>query len=201
MQGRPKGGKNNYHSKEEKIKIVKEMLDCNLSPLDVEKKYNISHSLAGKWRKDYLEKGEGSIKYPNLINNNWNTTRPLEKITSDTTMILIWFKRQRYDWTYYVDAFDDSIIESVFKPFYHGVNISNHKLALIDMHENKIKRGSKIVFKYIIIFLLFQIHIIFCIVYIFLKAVHVYLNQLLFHYQQRKFYHNLRLLKIYVQLS
>ena len=61
MQGRPRGGKNNYHSKEEKIKIVKEMLDVNLSPLDIEKKYNISHSLAGKWRKDYLEKGETSL--------------------------------------------------------------------------------------------------------------------------------------------
>ena len=61
MQGRPRGGKNNYHSKEEKIKIVKEMLDSNLSPLDIEKKYNISHSLAGKWRKDYLEKGETSL--------------------------------------------------------------------------------------------------------------------------------------------
>ena len=59
--GRPKGGKNNYHSKEEKIKIVKEMLDSNLSPLDIERKYNISHSLAGKWRKDYLEKGEDSL--------------------------------------------------------------------------------------------------------------------------------------------
>ena len=61
MQGRPRGGKNNYHSKEEKIKIVKEMLDFNLSPLDIEKKYNISHSLAGKWRKDCLEKGENSL--------------------------------------------------------------------------------------------------------------------------------------------
>ena len=61
MQGRPRGGKNNYHSKEEKIKIVKEMLDFNLSPHDIEKKYNISHSLAGKWRKDYLEKGETSL--------------------------------------------------------------------------------------------------------------------------------------------
>ena len=61
MQGRPKGGKNNYHSKEEKINIVKEMLDCNLSPLDIEKKYNISHSLAGKWRKDYLEKVENAL--------------------------------------------------------------------------------------------------------------------------------------------
>ena len=37
------------------------MLEFNLSPLDIEKKYNISHSLAGKWRKDYLEKGETSL--------------------------------------------------------------------------------------------------------------------------------------------
>ena len=59
--GRPKGGKNNYHSKEEKIKIVKEMLENDLSQYDIERKYNISHSLAGKWRKDYLEKGEDSL--------------------------------------------------------------------------------------------------------------------------------------------
>ena len=89
----------------------------------------------------YKKPGEESIKYPNLINNDWNTTRPLEKITSDTTMI--WFKKQRYDWTYYVDAFDDSIIGSDVKPFYHGVSISNHKLALNDMLKNKIKRGYK----------------------------------------------------------
>ena len=89
----------------------------------------------------YKKPGEESIKYPNLINNDWHTTRPLEKITSDTTMI--WFKKQRYDWTYYVDAFDDSIIGSDVKPFYHGVSISNHKLALNDMLNNKIKRGYK----------------------------------------------------------
>ena len=89
----------------------------------------------------YKKLGEESIKYPNLINNDWHTTRPLEKITSDTTMI--WFKKQRYDWTYYVDAFDDSIIGSDVKPFYHGVSISNHKLALNDMLNNKIKRGYK----------------------------------------------------------
>lgn len=89
----------------------------------------------------YKKPGEESIKYPNLINNDWKTTRPFEKITSDTTMI--WFKRQRYDWTYYVDAFDDSIICSDVKPFYYGVSISNHKSALEDMLNNKIKRGYK----------------------------------------------------------
>ena len=89
----------------------------------------------------YKKPGEESIKYPNLINNNWETSRPLEKITSDTTMI--WFKKQKYDWTYYVDAFDDSIIGSDIKPFYHGVSMSNHKSALNDMLNNKIKRGYK----------------------------------------------------------
>lgn len=87
----------------------------------------------------YKKPGEESIKYPNLINNNWNTTRPLEKITSDTTMI--WFKSQRYDWTYYVDAFDDSIIGSDVKPFYHGISMKNHRDASQDMLNNKIKRG------------------------------------------------------------
>ena len=60
--GRPKGGKNNYHSKEEKLKIVKEMLENNLSQYDIERKYDLSHSLAGKWRKDYLEKGEKALE-------------------------------------------------------------------------------------------------------------------------------------------
>ena len=89
----------------------------------------------------YKKIGEESIKYPNLINNDWNTTRPLEKITSDTTMI--WFKKQKYDWTYYVDAFDDSIIGSDVKPYYYGASMSNHKSALNDMINNKIKRGYK----------------------------------------------------------
>ena len=62
----------------------------------------------------YKKPGEESIKYPNLINGNWNTTRPLEKVVTDTTMI--WFKRQRYDWTYYIDVFNDEIIGSNVKP-------------------------------------------------------------------------------------
>ena len=89
----------------------------------------------------YKKPGEESIKYPNLINGNWNTNKPLEKVVTDTTMI--WFKRQRYDWTYYVDAFDDSIIGSDVKPFYHGVSMKNHRDALQDMLNNKIKRGYK----------------------------------------------------------
>ena len=64
----------------------------------------------------YKKPGEESIKYPNLINNDWNTTRPLEKITSDTTNV---------------------------KPFYHGVSMKNHRDALQNMLNDKIKRGYK----------------------------------------------------------
>lgn len=89
----------------------------------------------------YKKPGDESIKYPNLIKNNWETSRPFEKIASDTTTI--WFKKQRYDWTYYVDAFDEAIIGSDVKSFYHGVSMSNHRAALDDMLTHKIKRGYK----------------------------------------------------------
>ena len=56
---------------------------------------------------------------------------------------MIWFKKQRYDWTYYVDAFDDSIIGSDVKPFNYGGNMKNHIDALQDMLNNKTKRGYK----------------------------------------------------------
>ena len=87
----------------------------------------------------YKKTGKESIKYPNLINGNWKTTRPLEKVVTDTTMIC--FKKKRYDWTYYVDVFNDEIIGSDVRLFLHCSNPVNHKCALEDMLENKIKRG------------------------------------------------------------
>lgn len=87
----------------------------------------------------YKKPGLESIKYPNLIKNNWKTTRPLEKVVTDTTMIC--FKNKRYDWTFYVDVFNDEIIGSNVKPFLHCSNPINHKLALQDMIKSKIKRG------------------------------------------------------------
>ena len=33
----------------------------------------------------YKRPGEESIKYSNIINGNWNTSRPFEKVVSDTT--------------------------------------------------------------------------------------------------------------------
>ena len=56
----------------------------------------------------YKKPGEESIKFGNAINGNWKTIRPFEKIVSDTTKI--WFKRKPYDWTFYLDVFNNEIV-------------------------------------------------------------------------------------------
>jgi transposase-like protein len=62
MQGRPKGGRNKYYTKEEKLKIVELMIEKNISCLKIEKEYNISHSLSNKWLREYLNKGEKGLE-------------------------------------------------------------------------------------------------------------------------------------------
>lgn len=89
----------------------------------------------------YKKPGLESIKYPNLINGDWKANKPFEIVVSDTTMIH--FKKERYDWTYYVDIFDNSIVGSHVKKFHYGMCIYNHKEALKGMLETKIKRGYK----------------------------------------------------------
>lgn len=87
----------------------------------------------------YKKSGEESIKFPNLIKGNWNTSRPFEKVVSDATTF--WFKKKCYDWTFYLDVFNNEIVGSDVRESKHGANVLNHKLALEDMLENKIKRG------------------------------------------------------------
>ena len=60
--GRPKGGKNRTHSKEEKLKYVKMMLEEGYSAKKIEKEYGISHSLTDRRRRKYLEFSEDSLE-------------------------------------------------------------------------------------------------------------------------------------------
>ena len=60
--GRPKGGKNKTHTKEEKIKYVKMMLEDGYSAKKLEKEYGVSHSLTDRWKRKYLEFGEESLE-------------------------------------------------------------------------------------------------------------------------------------------
>ena len=89
----------------------------------------------------YKKPGEESIKYANLIKGNWKTTRPFEKIVSDTTRI--WFKKKPYDWTFYLDVFNNEIVGYDVRESEYGNGTLNHRNALQKMLETKIKRGYK----------------------------------------------------------
>lgn len=87
----------------------------------------------------YKKPGEEDVKYSNLINGNWNTARPFEKIVSDTTSF--YFKKRKYDWTFYLDVFNNEIVGYDIGESKHGNGVLNHRKALNDMLNNKIKRG------------------------------------------------------------
>ena len=89
----------------------------------------------------YKKTGEESIKYKNLIGGNWKASRPFEKIVSDTTTF--YFKKKKYDWTFYLDVFNNEIVGSDVRDSLNGNGIINHNEALNDMLNNKIKRGYK----------------------------------------------------------
>lgn len=89
----------------------------------------------------YKNSGEESTKYSNIINNNWNTSRPFEKIVSDTTAF--WLKKKKYDWTFYLDVFNNEIVGYDVRESMHRNGILNHRKALNNMLNNKIKRGYK----------------------------------------------------------
>jgi len=89
----------------------------------------------------YKKPGEESVKFNNIINGNWKTTRPFEKIVSDTTKI--WFKKKPYDWTFYLDVFNNEIVGYDVRETMYGNGILNHTNALNNMLKTKIKRGYK----------------------------------------------------------
>lgn len=87
----------------------------------------------------YKTPGEESVKYENIIGYNWNTSRPFEKIVSDTTSF--YFKKKKYDWTFYLDVFNNEIVGSDVRDSLNGNGVINHREALNNMLNSKIKRG------------------------------------------------------------
>jgi transposase InsO family protein len=85
--------------------------------------------------------GKESLIYPNLIYNNWQVDKPMKIVVSDTTGIS--FKGKGYEWTYYIDVFNNEIIGSSIGNFHHGNNYQNHMKALNNMLESQIKRRYK----------------------------------------------------------
>ena len=60
--GRPKGGKNKYWPKEEKLKLIKEHLDNNISTNEITTREKISNGMYNNWLKKYLEFGEKGLE-------------------------------------------------------------------------------------------------------------------------------------------
>jgi len=60
--GRPRGGKNKYWSKEEKLKLIKEHLDNNISTNEITTREKISNGMYNNWLKKYLEFGEKGLE-------------------------------------------------------------------------------------------------------------------------------------------
>lgn len=69
MAGRPKGGKNRYWSKEEKLKLVKEALEGEKSTLEISNREKISNGMFNNWIKRYLEKGEEGLVNKKKLGN------------------------------------------------------------------------------------------------------------------------------------
>lgn len=77
-------------------------------------------------RYKYKKGREEHKVYPNIICNNWTTTRPLEKIVSDMTNIR--YKGKLYELTYYLDVFNKEIVthklserQGDVRPYYDGL--------------------------------------------------------------------------------
>ena len=58
--GRPKGGTNKSHTKEEKLRIVQRNL-AGEAALSLAKETGLSDSMIGKWTRQYLECGEEAL--------------------------------------------------------------------------------------------------------------------------------------------
>ena len=67
--GRPKGGKNKYWSKEEKLKLVKEHVEQHVSTLEITNRENISNGMYNNWLKKYLELGEKGLENKKKLGN------------------------------------------------------------------------------------------------------------------------------------
>lgn len=88
--------------------IIKNQTGWVVSDLQVHRccKYLGFKSKVKRYR--WIKPKEESLLYKNIVNNNWSTTAPLQKIVSDMTYI--YFKRKQYNLTFYLDVFNNEIL-------------------------------------------------------------------------------------------
>ncbi len=101
-------------------------------------KYCKQLGIKSKSRRSYTSIGKEHVNFPRRI-TKWGTGKPFNVIVSDTTMIR--HRGKRYDWTYYLDVFNNEIVGSDIAAFNHGAGMIHHIKALDSMLESKRKRG------------------------------------------------------------
>ena len=79
--GRPKGGKNKYWSKEEKLKLIKEHLDNHISTNEITTREHISNGMYNNWLKKYLELGEKGLENKKKPGNPLSKYMTKKKLT------------------------------------------------------------------------------------------------------------------------
>lgn len=71
-----------------------------------------------------------SDKFPNIIKGDWSTTRPFEKVCSDTTMLK--HDGKKYDWNIHIDVYNNEIVGYDLANYHHGNGVMNHLRSLYD---------------------------------------------------------------------
>ncbi len=88
-----------------------------------------------KWERP----GSDNLEFPNIIQSNWHTTRPFEKVVTDTTTIKN--KYRKLEWTLFIDVFNNEIISHCLSPYRSGHSYKGHMTALERFLKEKTKRG------------------------------------------------------------
>lgn len=100
------------------------------------------NNIKSKTRKTWIKPDRHEhITYQNIVCNDWSTTRPLEKVTTDTTMF--YNNGIAYDLTFYLDVFNKEIIVYDLCLSKHGADKKSHINALKKMLKVIKKRGYK----------------------------------------------------------
>ena len=114
--GRPKGGKNKYWTKDEKLRIVKKVTEEGLSSKQVSAEENIDSSMIRTWVRKYLQEGENSLENQKKLGNplmkysRRNELTPMEKLEYENMKLRIENERLKKG---YIVKGDGSIV--IFK--------------------------------------------------------------------------------------
>ena len=95
FMGRPKGGKNRYWSKEEKLRIVKRIIEDGYSSVQVSREENIEGGTIRRWVRKYLNNGEEALENQKKPGNplvkycNKKDLTPMEKLEYENMKLRI----------------------------------------------------------------------------------------------------------------